>query len=191
MTAGPRDRLIEGTIALVREQGVQGAGLAALLERTGTSRNSLYQHFPAGKSELVEVSTRVAAGRLSAYLERVTATGTPADWVTALVAWGKRLLESSDFTAGCPVVGAALAESEPGVQAAAADAFADWTGKLAAALAGTGIPADRARSLAGFAFSSVEGAIVLARASKSIRPLDEVAENLRALLAAETAGPGR
>ncbi|SLJ23019.1 Uncharacterised protein [Mycobacteroides abscessus subsp. abscessus] len=32
---------------------------------------------------------------------------------------------------------------------------------------------------------------MLARASKSIRPLDEVAENLRVLLAAETAGPGR
>jgi TetR/AcrR family transcriptional repressor of lmrAB and yxaGH operons len=46
MTAGPRTRLIESTIELVREQGVHAAGLATLLERGNVSRNSL---LPAGK----------------------------------------------------------------------------------------------------------------------------------------------
>ncbi len=50
---GPRARLIESAIQLVREQGVHAAGLAALLDRGKASRNSLYQHFPEGKSELV------------------------------------------------------------------------------------------------------------------------------------------
>ncbi|MCP9625448.1 TetR/AcrR family transcriptional regulator, partial [Nocardia otitidiscaviarum] len=54
MSAGPRDRLIESAIELVREQGVHGAGLSALLDRSRASRNSLYQHFPEGKGELVE-----------------------------------------------------------------------------------------------------------------------------------------
>ncbi|WP_040798204.1 TetR/AcrR family transcriptional regulator [Nocardia higoensis] len=181
----PRDRLIEGAIALVREQGVQGAGLAALLARTNTSRNSLYQHFPAGKGELVEAATLVAGERMSDYIDRVTAQGGPEDWAAALVRWATRLVESGDFGAGCPIAGAALAESEPAVQAAAARVFEDWTGRLAQALAGSGIPADRARSLAGFLVSSVEGAMLVARAAKSVRPLAEAEENLRALLAAE------
>ncbi|WP_067852843.1 TetR/AcrR family transcriptional regulator [Nocardia shimofusensis] len=185
MRNGPRDRLIEGAIALVREQGVQGAGLAALLARTNTSRNSLYQHFPGGKSELVQAATSVGGQRVSAHIDRVVSTGEPADWAVALVGWGRWLLSSGDFGAGCPVAGAALAQSEPGVQAAAAAAFEDWSTRLAAALEGAGLTAARARSLAGFLVSTVEGAILVARAAKSARPLDEAEENLLLLLAAE------
>lgn len=185
MAHGPRERLIEGAIALVREHGVHGAGLAALLTRTNTSRNSLYQHFPAGKAELVETATSVAGARMSDYLDRITATGTPQDWVKALVRWAGKLVEPGDFVAGCPIAGAALAESEPAVQAAAARAFEDWTERLTVALAGADIPAARARSLAGFFIGTVEGAILIARATKSVRPLVEAEENLLALLAAE------
>ncbi|WP_280504013.1 TetR/AcrR family transcriptional regulator [Nocardia farcinica] len=187
MRTRPRDRLIEGAIALVRERGVEGAGLATLLARTGTSRNSLYQHFPAGKGELIETATLVAGARLSAYIDRVTAEGEPEDWLAGLVRWATRLIESGDFGAGCPVASAALAETEPAVQAAAARMFEDWTTRLAQALASTGIPADRARSLAGFLVGSVEGAMLVARAVKSTRPLVEAEENLRVLLAAERA----
>ncbi|WP_280357285.1 TetR/AcrR family transcriptional regulator, partial [Nocardia otitidiscaviarum] len=64
MSAGPRDRLIESAIELVREQGVHGAGLSALLDRSRASRNSLYQHFPEGKGELVEAAPPGGGGRL-------------------------------------------------------------------------------------------------------------------------------
>jgi len=185
MAHGPRERLIEGAIELVREQGVHGAGLAELLARTNTSRNSLYQHFPAGKGELVETATLVAGKRMSDYIDRITATGTPQDWVSALVRWAERLVESGDFAAGCPVAGAALAESEPAVQAAAARVFEDWTVRLTGALEGAGISAVRARPLAGFLVSTVEGSILVARATKTSRPLAEAEENLLALLAAE------
>ncbi|WP_435590343.1 TetR/AcrR family transcriptional regulator [Nocardia sp. bgisy118] len=184
MTQGPRARLIEGAIELVREQGVHGAGLAALLDRSNTSRNSLYQHFPSGKSELVATATEVAGRRMSAVIEALTRTGEPEGWVGALVGWWKQALESSGFVAGCPIVGAALAESEPGVQAAAGIAFAGWTEVLAAALANRGVDAARASSLASFVISAVEGAIVQARATKSTRPLDDVRDNLVILLRA-------
>ncbi len=60
---GPRARLIESAIQLVREQGVHAAGLAALLDRGKASRNSLYQHFPEGKSELVASPPPGGGGR--------------------------------------------------------------------------------------------------------------------------------
>ncbi|MBH0776000.1 TetR/AcrR family transcriptional regulator [Nocardia bovistercoris] len=182
MTAGPRERLIDGAIDLVREHGVHGAGLAALLDRSRASRNSLYQHFPFGKGELVEAATVVAGERMSAVIAKVTATGEPAQWLSALTGWWRIGLEASGYRAGCPIVGAALAESEPAVQAAAAAAFADWTRRLAHALAGTGMPVERAESLAGFVVSALEGAIIQSRALKSTRPLDDLETTLAPLL---------
>ncbi|WP_306362490.1 TetR/AcrR family transcriptional regulator [Nocardia sp. CC227C] len=182
MSAGPRERLIESAIELVREQGVHGAGLSALLDRSRASRNSLYQHFPAGKGELVEAATKVAGDRMSALIDKFMSTGTAEDWLVALLDWWKRNLERSAFGAGCPVVSAALAEDEPRVQAVAALAFGDWTERLAAALIREGMPAQRARSLAGFMLSAIEGAIIQARALKTTRPLDEVREQLVPLL---------
>ncbi|MFI6867180.1 TetR/AcrR family transcriptional regulator [Nocardia sp. NPDC050406] len=182
MSAGPRDRLIDSTIDLVREQGVHGTGLATLLERSRASRNSLYQHFPAGKSELVRAATMVAGERMNAVLERITAEGTARQWLDHLLNWWRKYLETTSFTAGCPVVGSALAESEPQIQAAAAQVFEEWTALLAKALTRDGIPEDRARSLAGFLLSALEGAIVQARAMKSTRPLEDIRDQLTALL---------
>ncbi|WP_406232931.1 TetR/AcrR family transcriptional regulator [Nocardia sp. NBC_01009] len=186
MTAGPRARLIESAIELVREQGVHAAGLAALLDRSNASRNSLYQHFPAGKSELVETATKIAGDRMTSLIDKVTAAGPPEQWLAALVGWWKQVLEQSAFTAGCPIVGAALAESEPRVQAAAGAALGDWADHLATAFTGSGIPRARAASLASFVVSAIEGAIIQSRARKSTTPLDEAQEHLVALLSATT-----
>ncbi|MEV6278056.1 TetR/AcrR family transcriptional regulator [Nocardia sp. NPDC051832] len=184
MTAGPRTRLIDSAIELVREQGVPGAGLSALLERSNASRNSLYQHFPAGKAELVAEATTVAGAHMSAVFDRVTATGTPDQWLSGLVGWWKKALRTSDFAAGCPVVSAALAESEPRVQAAAAAVFDGWNDRLTTALSGQGIPAERARALASLVVSALEGAIVQARATKSVQALDDLQATLGPLLRA-------
>ncbi|WP_084436885.1 TetR/AcrR family transcriptional regulator [Aldersonia kunmingensis] len=184
---GPRERLIDGTIALVREQGVHGTGLAELLGRTNTSRNSLYQHFPAGKSELVAAATVVAGDRLSGIIDKITSTGGPEDWVVALTSYWRRGLPATSYGMGCPIVGAALAGSEPDVQTAAAGAFTAWIAQLEGAFIREGIAADRARSLASFVISSIEGAIIVARARKSTVPLDDAEANLLALLRSDPA----
>ncbi|NNH72681.1 TetR/AcrR family transcriptional regulator [Nocardia uniformis] len=191
MSAGPRDRLIESAIELVREQGVHGTGLAALLDRSRASRNSLYQHFPAGKGELVEEATRVAGERMTAVLARITAVGSARQWLEHLINWWRKNLETTSFTAGCPVVSAALAESEPRVQAAAAHAFEEWTELVANALSRDGIPADRARSLAGSLLSAIQGAVIQARALKSTRPLADVRDQLAVLLTEQPATTSR
>ncbi|MGY4099644.1 TetR/AcrR family transcriptional regulator [Nocardia sp. R16R-3T] len=182
MTSGPRDRLIDSAIDLVREQGVHAAGLATLLERSRVSRNSLYQHFPSGKGELVEIATRTAGERLAAMMDKITGSGSAEQWIVALVGRWRRALERSAFTAGCPIVGAALAESEPRVQATAGAVFTDWTDQLAKGLCDKGLSAEEARSLAGFVISALEGAIIQSRALKSTRPLDDAQVHLTALL---------
>ncbi|MGV9725199.1 TetR/AcrR family transcriptional regulator [Nocardia beijingensis] len=181
MTTGPRTRLIETAIELVREQGVHAAGLATLLERSNASRNSLYQHFPSGKSELVETATRVAGVRIGEVIDKVTAAP-PRRWFDSLIGWWVGALQKTGYRAGCPVLGAALAESEPRVQAAAGEVFGDWHERLGAALVAAGLDAEQARSFSSFVFSAMEGAIVQARAMKSTQPLEDAQRQLTVLL---------
>ncbi|WP_433659032.1 TetR/AcrR family transcriptional regulator [Nocardia sp. CA-128927] len=182
MTTGPRARLIESAIELVREQGVAGAGLTALLDRSKASRNSLYQHFPSGKSELVATATTIAGARLAAVIEKITQSRPPQRWLDALIGWWISALAASSFQAGCPIVGAALAESEPDVQASAGAVFADWHARLGTGLAEAGLPAEEASSFASFVISAMEGAIVQSRAMKSTQPLTDAQKQLTVLL---------
>lgn len=181
MGAGPRERLITEAIALVSERGVHGAGMAELLDRSRASRNSLYQHFPRGKGELVETATRIAGAQLGAGIDAVTARGEPRHWLGALVGGWTSVLQSSSFAAGCPIMAAALDVTEPHVQIAAGDAFTDWATRLATALTTAGFPADSADSFAGFAISALEGAILQSRATRSVQPLNDVATQLTLL----------
>lgn len=182
MTTGPRARLIESAIELVREQGVAGAGLTALLDRGKASRNSLYQHFPSGKSELVATATTVAGARLATVIEKVTASRPPQRWFDALFGWWVTALDASAFRTGCPIVGAALAESEPDVQASAGAVFADWHERLGTGFAAAGMSAEEANSFASFVISALEGAIVQSRAMKSTQPLADAQKHLSVLL---------
>ncbi|PXX68729.1 TetR family transcriptional regulator [Nocardia tenerifensis] len=179
---GPRTRLIESAIELVREQGVHAAGLAALLDRSKASRNSLYQHFPSGKSELVATATTIAGARLSAVIEKITASRPPDRWLEALFGWWVSTLTASSFRTGCPIAGAALAESEPGVQSSAGAVFSEWHEKLGAGFATAGLSAEEANSFASFVISAIEGAIVQSRAMKSTAPLTDAQRHLTVLL---------
>lgn len=181
MPRGPRERLITEAIGLVSERGVHGAGMAELLERSHASRNSLYQHFPGGKGELVETATRTAGSQLADAIDVVTSHGKPRHWLGALVEGWKAVLRSSRFASGCPIMAAALDITEPDVQTAAGEAFTDWTRRLATALTAESFPAEHAASFAGFAISALEGAILQSRARRSLQPLDDVTTQLTQL----------
>jgi len=174
MRAGPRERLILGTIEQMREYGVAGMGLSALLERSNASRNSLYQHFPNGKGELVAAATARAGAHMSGVIGRAVSSDGPAEWTAAMTDWWRRDLRRSEFAAGCPITSAALDEGDPQVQAAGAAALAEWAGILSDALMAHGVVASEAPSLARFVISALEGAVVQSRALKSSQPLDDL-----------------
>ncbi len=90
------------------------------------------------------------------------------------------MLVKSEFRAGCPIV-AVTVESRPAD--AAADAFARWQDALAAGLAASGASPARAARLAVLIVAAVEGATILCRAQRSLRPLDDVAAELEDLIA--------
>ncbi|MFC9993806.1 TetR/AcrR family transcriptional regulator [Nocardia sp. NPDC127526] len=186
MAAGPRARLIASTIATVQEHGVHAAGLSELLKRSSASRNSLYQHFPAGKGELVEAATRIVSRLVYQHVSRMAdalpRASAPEGWLDELLAFWRGPLEASEYRAGSFMMAAALDELDPAVQSAAGQAFGQWTGRLAEGLAAAGVAAETARSVAGLLVSVIEGAIVQSRALKSSVPFDDAREQLAVLL---------
>lgn len=186
MAAGPRARLIASTITTVQEHGVHAAGLSELLKRSNASRNSLYQHFPAGKGELVETATKIVARVVYSHIARMSDTLADAPsierWLEEFLAFWRAPLESSDYREGSFMMAAALDEMNPIVQSSAGQAFAEWTARLADGMVAAGLEQATACSVAGLLVSVVEGAIVQSRALKSLHPFDDARIQLTVLL---------
>ena len=80
---------------------------------------------------------------------------------------------------GCPVAAAALARPEdPALAAAATAAFQSWERPIAAALRDEGVGGRDAEAFAGLVVSTVEGALIRARAAGSQEPLDSAIAGL-------------
>ncbi|WP_156685939.1 TetR/AcrR family transcriptional regulator [Mycobacterium sp. Marseille-P9652] len=173
-----RDALIASATGLVRRHGVAGTGLNALLEDSGVARRTVYLNFPGGKAELVAEATRLAGESLTAVI-RSAGDGDPAVAVQTFIDEWKGQLSATEMEAGCPIVAAVLGRSEaPDAARAAADAFVEWRAVLADRLAAHGIDRDRASSLATLIVAAIEGAVILALATQSIAPLDDVGRHL-------------
>lgn len=179
----PRERMIRSALVLMGEQGVEATSFSQVLEHSGAPRGSIYHHFPGGKAQLVEEATRYAGERMAKLLTKAAGEqGDPAAAVDALWSFWSKVLGDSDFTAGCPVLAATLeGDRSPGARAAAGEVFASWEAGWADMLQRSGIPPERARSLASIGVSAVEGAVILARAERSRAPLERVVTELRRL----------
>lgn len=183
MPQGPRERLITAAIGLVRERGVEGTGVADLVERSNSARRSIYQHFPGGKLELIDASTRAAGEWVRRLISGAADSMSGAELLAEVGRQMSANLTASDFRLGCPIGAAASAPPDAvAVHAAAGAAFDSWIDEIAAPLVRDGLPAAEARSLAGFAVSSIQGALLRARASRSTEPIDEAVAQLTRLL---------
>jgi TetR/AcrR family transcriptional repressor of lmrAB and yxaGH operons len=186
MAAGPRARLIASTISTVQEHGVHAAGLSELLKRSNASRNSLYQHFPEGKGELVEAAARIVARVVYSHVAKMAdaleSASSAERWLDELLAFWRGPLEASDYRAGSFMMAAALDEMNPAVQSTAGQAFAEWTARLADGMVAAGMDQASACSVAGLLLSAIEGAIVQSRALKSSHPFDDARTQLSILL---------
>lgn len=181
-TSDAKQRMIESAALLQRERGIHGTAFSNVLEHSGAPRGSIYHHFPGGKSQLATESTAHAASVMTELLRASLAQGDPLATLDLLVRYWEHSLADRDFDAGCPVAAAAVDSEVPeGAREAAAAGFAEWESLLAEAFVagGTDVDAERARNAASFVIASVEGALLLCRASRSIEPLQRVAAELR------------
>lgn len=165
------------------ERGVHATGVADLLAHSNTARNSIYQHFPRGKTELMEQATFSAGHAITGLLDTLLTTRRPAAALDGVIDYWAHVLCHSDYAMGCPILAASLSgPADPGVSAASAAVFAEWTDRIAAALSRAGADPALARPIASTAVSAIEGAITQSRCGRTTQPLDDVRQTLAHLI---------
>lgn len=190
---GPRERMVFSAAQLIRRGGVAAAGMREVAAHADAPRGSLQHYFPGGKEQLVneavEWAGRYAGKRVARFLAGLEHP-TPHGLFAAMAAQWTEEYAADGFAAGCPVAAATVdcAATGESTREAAATAFATWRRPVAEALVDMGVPASRADALATLMISTLEGAILMARAERDVRPLTTVVAELGPLLDA-AAGP--
>ena len=179
-----RTRMIAGAAQLLSTRGLEGTSFAELVEATGAPRGSIYHHFPGGKDELLVEAVRYVGGGVLRQLAR-RESPTPLETAQTFTAMWRRVLVGSDMAAGCAVAAAAIGTGAAGsaVFDAAAGVFRQWSDALAERFTAGGLDPVVASELAVTLVAGMEGALLLARAERSIAPFDAVARRLEAMVA--------
>ena len=183
-----RDRLIAATVGQVRRHGVAGTSVSGILDDSGLTRRTLYLNFPNGKPELVAAATELAARATISAFDTMLSEPDPVRLVETFVDTWADTLDSTDFSAGCPIVAAALGRQEaPDAADAAGAAFAEWVRVLTRIGEDSGLGREAAEEMATMIVATVEGAVVMSIAERSSAPLRRAGRGLVGLVRAKLA----
>lgn len=174
-----RATLVDAALTLFRRQGISGTGVEQICREAGVSKGVFAYHFPEGKKSLVAACLDRNGEDFATLLDRTVSRsdGTTAGVVRALFSRYAELMRKRGTDVGCPMAAAAVdtrnGAAGPGSPAAAAvDRWrAEVTGRYAA--------------LAGhdeLVLATLEGALVLARATGDPGALERVGDRLADLL---------
>lgn len=178
-----RARLLNGARKLLAEKGYGGMELRDVAVVGKAPRGSIYHHFPGGKRQLAVEAAQLEGAEIHAAIERSLAERGLGETLTMFGEMFRRRVEDHSERLGCPVAAAALARPEdPALAAAATAAFESWEAPIAAALEEEGVSAKAATTFAGLVVSTIEGALIRARAAGDQAPLDSAVAGLHQTL---------
>jgi TetR/AcrR family transcriptional repressor of lmrAB and yxaGH operons len=180
-----RARLIEAARTLVEAKGYHGTGLNEVLVLADAPRGSLYHHFPGGKDQLVGEALATAGREVDGIVgELATKAATSRELVLGLLDALADRMVAAGYAKGCPVATVALevAATNDDLQSICGGIYAGWQQALADALQADGHAAAEAEDLAATVLALVEGALVLARASRSRIPVERTSRRIAKLL---------
>lgn len=181
--------MVRTAAILLRENGVAGTTIDKVLVASGAPRGSVYHHFPGGRAQLLSEAVEFATESIIE-LAGATGEGDPTAALDAFVALWREQLVASEFRAGCPVL-AVVVDADPALPELAeqaGEAFVRWQSVLAEMLVERGMTTTTADRLALQSLCILEGAVAVSRARREISPLDEAAQAIRTLYAAEVGG---
>lgn len=165
MTTRTNARVLTDSIAdIFRAEGFDGASLSLLASRTGLGKASLYHHFPGGKSDMAEaVYDRVSAAFTREVLARLAGKEPPRERL-------KRMAEALDhfYDGGrraCLIDVFSIGGLREAFGSKLAEAVTYWEAAIARTLADAGFDRETALQRAEDAVLSIEGALVVARAT--------------------------
>ncbi|QIY96561.1 TetR/AcrR family transcriptional regulator [Streptomyces sp. S1D4-11] len=187
-----RERIVAGAADMISRRGLNGTSIRDLAKHAKAPLGSTYHYFPEGKQQLATEAVQYADAAVARILRKELDAG-PVAGLHAFLALWRGIVLASDFRAGCPVLAVAVeeppADETPPALVAATEAFDRWEQLLAEALREHGAAPGQAPGLATLVVASVEGAIAMCRAKRSMEPLDQVAQQLEALILGALDGP--
>lgn len=180
-----RDRLIESARLLFLEKGYTATGVAEILKRAELNAGSLYHFFPTKEDLLLAVLARyqemLGPRVLDPVFKRIA---DPIERVFGILNGYRRLLLETQLEQGCPIGNLALelSTSTPAARRLIAANFVGWRKAVADCLrqAAGRLPSNLDHDqLALLVLTVMEGAVMLARAERSIEPFDLAVTQLR------------
>lgn len=180
-----RQRVVTAAAEMLARHGLNATSIRETAKLANAPFGSTYHHFPDGKQQVVAEAVALAGAQVQTELEQHLQAGIATGLHGFLARW-RELLVRSQFRVGCPVMAAAAEEPIDDIATSALDAaaqvFAGWEAALAKALRAHGHGRQAAAELATLIIASVEGAIVLCRAQRSIAPFDRITRQLQTLV---------
>ena len=179
-SAETRHRLLRNTARLLRTQGFAATGVTDILSTSGVPRGSLYHHFPDGKEQLAAGATAQSGQTIvHALREMIKSAGSAADGVRTFCDYYIKELETSGYARGCPLATVALETSatENPVQQQTATAFENIISVIADQLHDEGLT--EPRDLAVVIVATIEGALILAKATRNTEHLTIVRNHVQ------------
>ena len=169
-----RERIVETSAELFRVQGYAATGVKQIVTAAQAPFGSLYHFFPGGKEELGAEAVRVSG---AIYGQLIPAVFDPApDPVTGVrnffAAAAAHLVET-DYADACPIATVALevSSTSESMREACAEVFESWIAAGTDRFVAAGVDPNKARELTISMLAALEGAFVLARATRSTEPL--------------------
>ena len=177
-----RTAMLVSAAELLRERGAAAVTVDAVLTRSGAPRGSVYHHFPGGRSQLLREALQFAGDEIAATIDAAAVDSARALLHQFADMWRDALI-ASDYSAGCPVLAAAIGsgKDEQQLTSLAGEIFTRWRTAARQAYAREGFEPDEAAALADTAIAAMEGAVVLCRSTRSLNPLNDIAYQLEFL----------
>ncbi len=175
-----RRKMIAGAALAIGTRGVGAMSLRDLAKEAGVPLGSTYHHFPGGKAQLAEEAVSSIGRKVGRLVDKARAEGIEAALAAFARVWREQLVET-DFRTGCPVLAVATGD-DPELTETARAIFASWQDLMVEGLVADGVPVQRAPGLARMIIASLEGAVAVSRAERSLAPLDQVSTELVTLV---------
>jgi AcrR family transcriptional regulator len=186
--AAMRGRLLDVAAAAFQARGYHATSTHDIMRDAGVTGGALHHHFPSKKSlALAVIRERVAAAVEETWIAPVREGRTAFEGILAALDQITGTLDARGKVLGCPLNNLAieLSLADPDFQTAVAEVFASWQKAIA----------DKARAdrpsaaapmtpdeLGTFVVASYSGAMAMAKAEQSSRPLRICAQQLSGLL---------
>jgi AcrR family transcriptional regulator len=175
--AATRARVVEAAADLIYVHGVERTSLDDVMAASGVSKSQLYHYFADKDALVLDViakQTERVLGAQQPHLETL-------DSLAALKAWRNVIIRLNKATQGrgCPLgsLASELANDSEPARKRLADAFSMWRDRIERGLArmrerGELTASADPRELALALLSAVEGGLLLAKTTRSSRPLE-------------------